>query len=75
MTTWKVTRSNVTHDEIIEYKKTNGAVSAKLLLMLAGPDGFAGDIDDYNYLMDNLDEEIADADWNNDCNSSNKMDV
>ena len=76
MTTWKVTRSKLTYDEIIEYKKTNGAVSAKLLLMLAGPDGFDGDIDDYNYLMDNLDEEASDnVEMYDDGNNSNTVDV
>lgn len=75
MLTWKVTRGTTTAAEIIEYKKINGATAAKILLTLAGPDGFDGSIDDYNQLMETLDEEAVDVDKNNDCNSSNNVDV
>lgn len=66
----------LTRQEIIEYKKTNGARSAVNLLLLTGPDGFDGDIDDYNYLMDNLDEEArGNVEMYNDGNNSNSVDV
>lgn len=75
MVTWKVIRGTTTSADIIEYKKLNGADAAKILLTIAGPDGFDGSIDDYNKLMATLEKEASDADRNNDCNSSNKMDI
>lgn len=75
MVTWKVTRGTTTSADIIEYKKLNGADAAKILLTLAGPDGFDGSIDDYNELMATLEKEASDADRNNDCNNSNTVDI
>lgn len=62
----------LTRQEVIDYKKQFGARSALNLLLLTGPDGFEGDTDDYNYLMDNLDEEALDnTELYNDYNNSN----
>ena len=62
----------LTRQEVLDYKREYGARSAANLLLLTGPDGFEGDIDDYNYLMDNLDEEASDnTEMYNDDNNSN----
>ena len=66
----------LTRRELLEYKDSNGALAAKLLLKIAGPDRFEGDIDDYDQLMKTLDEEASDnGEMYNDCNNSNTVDV
>ena len=50
----------LTIENILDYKKEHGARAAANLLLLTGPDGFDGNIDDYNYLLNDLNEEASD---------------
>lgn len=47
----------LTRQAVLNYRDTFGAHAAVDLLLLTGPDGFDGSINDYNNLMASLDEE------------------
>ena len=54
----------LTIENTLDYKKNNGTHAAANLLLLVGPDGFDGTFEDYNYLLDNLNEEASDISEN-----------
>lgn len=48
------TQRGITRQQIMEYAAKHGNRSAWSLLLMAGPDGFAGDYDSYNSLLAEL---------------------
>ena len=49
----------ITADDVIEYQACQGTEAAYSLLLLAGPDGYAGDYYEYRDLLNTLAEEAS----------------
>lgn len=48
--------SKISRDDVLDYERECGAEAAANLLLLAGPDGYDGDYDDYKELESKLED-------------------